>query len=98
MKNDELLKAIEELKATIAEATEVIKGLENKLNELEPKSKLKVGDICIVTGDAGRCNHAVDVGSCVKIVEPISTIGSFLSMDTNGTTWFINYRDLKKVF
>ena len=98
MKNDELLKELEELKSTIMQFQESIKRFENKLNEPEPESNLKVGDICMVTGDMGQCYHGVGVGRCVKIVEPISTVGSFLSKDTNGATWFINYRDLKKVF
>ena len=66
MKNDELLKELEELKSTVAQFQESIKRFENKLNEPEPP-KVKVGDICKILNDHNPTDHRFKVGDVVRV-------------------------------
>ncbi len=100
MKNDELLKELEELKITVMRFQESIKQFENKLNEPETP-RIKVGDICKILNDNNPTGHRFNVGDVVRVygMRPRSVGGYYYDcVDSENLSQSVTATGLKKLF
>ena len=100
MKNDELLRELEELKSKIMQFQESIKRFENKLNEPE-SPKIKVEDICEILNDHNPTNHGFKVGEAVRVygMRPRVVGGYFYDcVDSEGFKQSVTVTGLKILF